>query len=384
MSGAIAATGTGADLHRSLQAEVDSFMRSAAAEPPGQSLEDHIDFLVDFQRSLHEAGLAVVSWPVRFGGRDLGPDAGAVVAGRLGELGAPEVANYIGIEVLAPALLRFVDDERLTRWLPPMASASELWCQLFSEPDAGSDLAALNTRAVPDGDGWRITGQKIWSTWGQFAQWGVILTRTGTKEERHRGITAFVVDMSSDGIDARALRAMTGEEEFAEVFFDEVRVGPEALVGDVGGGWAVTMHVLAAERGPYAVHRASVLRKVLQGVVEHATRVALDPEGRQAVARAVIAVKLLDLQIARVVAALARGEFPGPEAAITKRMLSETEQRLLDAAYGLLGMAGVAWIDAPSPWVTAYLFSRAASIYGGSAQIQRNLIGERILGLPRS
>jgi alkylation response protein AidB-like acyl-CoA dehydrogenase len=373
----------GSDQDGKLRDEVDSFMRTVRVEPPGLSLDEHISFLAGFQRSLHEAGLAVVSWPERFGGRDLGPAAAAVVAGRLGELGAPEVANYIGIEVLAPALLRFVDDHRLTRWLPPMASATELWCQLFSEPDAGSDIAALRTRAVPDGDGWRITGQKIWSTWGQYAQWGVILTRTGSTEERHRGITAFVVDMTSDGIEARPLRAMTGEEEFAEVFFDGVRVGPEALLGDVGGGWGVTMHVLAAERGPYAVHRASVLRKVLQGVVEHAARVSLGPIERQVVAQAVIAVKLLDLQIGRVVAALAKGEFPGPEAAITKRMLSETEQRLLDAAHGLLGLSGIAWIDEPSPWVTAYLFSRAASIYGGSAQIQRNLIGERILGLPR-
>jgi alkylation response protein AidB-like acyl-CoA dehydrogenase len=377
-------TAAGPDQKSGLQTEVDSFMQNVAAEPPGLSLDDHIGFLVDFQRSLHEAGLAVVSWPERFGGRGLGPDAGAIVAGRLGELGAPEVANYIGIEVLAPALLRFVDDERLGRWLPAMASADELWCQLFSEPDAGSDLAALNTRAVPDGDGWRISGQKIWSTWGQYAKWGMILTRTGTREERHRGISAFVVDMTSEGIESRPLRAMTGEEEFAEVFFDEVRVGPEAVVGEVGGGWAVTMHVLAAERGPYAVHRASVLRKVLQGVLEHAARVSLGPEARQSVARAVIAVKLLDLKIGRVVAALAEGEFPGPEAAITKRMLADTEQRLLDAAHGLLGLSGVAWLDEPSPWVMAYLFSRAASIYGGSAQIQRNLIGERILGLPRS
>ena len=383
MTSAPTATVPGADQQTRLEAEVDSFMQSAPAEPAGLSLDDHIHFLVDFQRSLHEAGLAVVSWPERFGGRGLGPDAGAVVAGRLGALGAPEVANYIGIEVLAPALLRFVDDERLTRWLPPMASADELWCQLFSEPDAGSDLAALNTRAVPDGDGWRISGQKIWSTWGQYAKWGVILTRTGSREERHRGISAFVVDMTSDGIESRPLRAMTGEEEFAEVFFDEVRVGPEAVVGEIGGGWAVTLHVLTAERGPYAVHRASVLRKVLQGVLEYAGRAPLGAENRQAIARAVIAVKLLDLQIGGVVAGLAKGEFPGSESAITKRMLADTEQRLLDAAHGLLGMSGVAWVDQPSPWVMAYLFSRAASIYGGSAQIQRNLIGERILGLPR-
>lgn len=358
-------------------------MLDVKAEPPGLSLDEHMEYLVQFQRTLHDAGLAVVAWPERYGGRGLAPGAAAIVAGRLGELGAPEVANYIGIEVLAPALLRFVDEDRLSRWLPLMASAEDLWCQLFSEPDAGSDLASLRTKAERDGDGWRVSGQKIWSTWGQYSKWGLALARTGTAEERHRGITAFVVDMQSEQVDARPLRAMTGEEEFAEVYLDAVPVGPQGLVGEVGGGWAVALHILGAERGPYAVHRASVIRKVLDGVLERAATMGLDHVRRQDLARAFISVRLLDMQIAKVVEALSEGHLPGPEAAVTKRMLSEAEQQLLAVAHSLLEMNGVAWKSEPPPWVANYLYSRAASIYGGSAEIQRNLIGERLLGLPR-
>lgn len=150
--------------------------------------------------------------------------------------GAPEIANYIAIEVLSPALLYYVDEDRLDRWLPPMASADELWCQLFSEPEAGSDLASLRCRAEPSGDGWTISGQKIWSTWGQYAKQGLILARTGTTEERHRGLTAFVIDMKSPGVDARPLVAMTEDAEFAEVFLDGVPVDRDGLVGEVGQG----------------------------------------------------------------------------------------------------------------------------------------------------
>jgi alkylation response protein AidB-like acyl-CoA dehydrogenase len=370
--------------------EVDEFMSTAVIPvPPADEgdLDRYIRGLRHFQADLHAAGLAVPSWPERFGGRGLDPIVAAAVAQRLGELGAPELVNFVGLEVLAPGLLRYVDDERLSRWLPPMASAGELWCQLFSEPDAGSDLASLRTTAQVDGDGWRITGQKIWSTWGQYSDWGLVLARTGSAEERHRGITAFVVDMHQDGVNAHPLRAMTGEAEFAEVFLDGVRVGRNGLVGEVGDGWAVTMHILAAERGPYAIHRASLLRKTVGEVLEAARRRCgsgkQSAEERDVITSAVIACRILDLHIGQVAARLAKGEMPGPESALTKLLLGTTEQRLLDAAATLLGPGAMAWGGERPEWVGAWLYSRAATIYGGSAQIQRNLIGERLLGLPR-
>lgn len=363
--------------------EVRAFLADTPLDIPVDPLEARFAALVAFQRALHDAGLATVSWPEAYGGRGLGPAAAAEVARALGEAGAPELVNFVGTDVLAPALLAFVEPERLERWLPPMGRADEIWCQMFSEPDAGSDLANLGTRAVADGDGWRVTGQKVWSTWGQLATWGLLLARTGEPGSRHRGITAFVVPMDTPGIEIRELTTMTGEAEFAEVFLDDVRVGPEGLVGQVDGGWAVAMHILGAERGPYAVRRAAVLRASLGVVLDRARKEGAEGRARQLVLRAVTAMFLLDRRIDAVVELLAAGEVPGAEAALTKVGLTEAEQLIAQAWLALEGPDAMAWTGpVPAP-VAAFLYSRGASIYGGTAQVQRNIIGERLLGLPR-
>jgi alkylation response protein AidB-like acyl-CoA dehydrogenase len=366
-----------------LVGEVDDFMAGAVVPSDSESVDGHMAELVEFQRQLNDAGLAVVSWPAHYGGRDLDAGAAAVVAKRLGELGAPELANFVGIEVLAPAMLRFADKADLARWLPAMAAADELWCQMFSEPDAGSDLAALRTTGHRDGDGWRINGTKIWSTWGHLARWGLALVRTGTTADRHRGITAFVIDMRSEGVQARPLRAMTGRAEFAEVFLDDVFVPAEAVIGEVNKGWEVTLHILGSERGPYAVRRAAVVRAVLDRVLGHASQTRLGPLEREELVRAVTAVRLLDLRIDAVVEELSQGRYPGPEAAITKVLLTRAEQQVMALAHRVHALAGVAWLGAAPPAVGDFLYSVAASIYGGSDQIQHNLIGERLLGLSR-
>ena len=185
-------------------------------------------------------------------------------------------------------MLRFVDFDRLKRWLPRMASAEDLWCQLFSEPDSGSDLAALGTRAERDGPTWRISGQKTWSTWGQHADLGFLLARTGTAESRHRGITAFVIDMHAPGVEARPLRAMTGNAEFAEIFLDGVCVESHAVVGEVDRGWDVTMDVLGNERGSFAVHRAAFIQRTFNLLLEQAASASLSPVQRGAISRAFI------------------------------------------------------------------------------------------------
>ena len=362
-----------------LEKEVDDFMDRQPLPRYAEEAEAYMAELVRFQRDLHQAGLAVVSWPVEYGGRGLDPGSAAVVARRLGQLGAPELANFVGIEVLGPALLRFATAAQLDRWLPKMAAASEIWCQLFSEPDAGSDLASLRTTARPGDGGWIVNGSKVWSTWGHLARWGLLLARTGSADDRHRGITAFVVDMGAEGVKARPLRAMTGRAEFAEVFFDDVHLPASAVVGEVGKGWDVTLHILGSERGPYAVRRAAVIQAALNSIL----RRPVPRDLRDEVARAVITVRLLDLRIERVVADLSDGRYPGPEAAITKMLLTRAEQEVMAVANRLDGLAGSAWVgETPAP-VGDYLYSRAASIYGGSAEIQHNLIGERLLGLPR-
>ena len=218
------------DLDRAIEAAL-----KAAPEPPRNATEDEwFEYSVAIQRHLNDHGLVGLEWPLQYGGRGLDPVTAAGVMRTLGAAGVPELANYVGIDVLAPVLIEYMDVGRLARWLPAMAAATEIWCQLFSEPDAGSDLASLRTRARQDGDGWLVSGQKVWSTWAHHATWGVLLARTGTTETRHRGITAFVVDMRSPGITIRPLRTMTGTSHFAEVFMDEVRLPADAVIGAVG------------------------------------------------------------------------------------------------------------------------------------------------------
>lgn len=363
---------------------VEEVRRFVADNPTDQlplDLDERFQWLVDYQRRLHAAGLAVPAWPERFGGRALPPDQAIAVLEALGRARSPELINFVAVEVLAPALMAFVDDERLSRWLPPMASAERFWCQLFSEPDAGSDLANLRTKAVRDGDSWSITGRKVWSTWAQFADTGLILARTGPADSRHRGISAFVVDMDHPGIQVHPLVTMTGAAEFAEVTFDDVPVDADRVVGEIDRGWAVALHILGNERGPYALRRAAVLRAAMGGVRDLAR--ASGAAGVAAKAKVVdahIAMWLLDRRIAAVADDVAAGRPAGEDAPITKMAMTTAEQAVYDAAQELLGLHGVAGLD--EGWAEGWLYSRAASIYGGSAQIQRNVIGERILGLP--
>lgn len=376
-------SGTGEGIHDGLRREVAGLIGRLDRRPLPHDLDERFGRLAEAQKQLHAAGLAVVAWPEKYGGRGMGPAEAAVVAGALGRAGAPETINFVALEVVAPALLRYASEEQLGRWLSPMAPADEVWCQLFSEPDAGSDLTSLRTRAVADGDEWVITGSKVWCTWGQFAQRGLLLARTGTAEARHKGISAFVVDMRVPGIDVRPLRTMTGVSEFAEVHFDGARVPSLDMVGGVDEGWLVALEMLMAERGPYAVRRASVLRGALVALHDAARRRHLEPLQRQVVVEATIAMELLEWRIGRVVGQLESGEPIGAEAAVTKMLLTQAEQLVFAACHASLGLEGVAWSGDEHPWIESYLYSMAASIYGGTTQIQRNTIGERLLGLPK-
>ena len=320
--------------------EVRQFTSQLEPERRHYSTDDQFKFLVDFQSQLHQAGLAAVAWPTEYGGRGMGAVEYAIVCDELGRARAPEVINFVGIDVIAPALLAYADTKQLRGWLPPMASAQEIWCQLFSEPDAGSDLASLRTRAELGPDGWTLNGQKVWSTWAQYATWGLLLARTGTAEERHRGISAFVFDMSTPGIEVRPLKTMTGSAEFAEIFFDNVVVSTESLMGEVGRGWDVAQVMLTAERGPYAIRRSAVLRGALTGLHQLASG-STDRLIRQRVAEATIAMEILDLRIADVVATLDRGQQIGTDSALTKLLLGQVEQTIFSAAMDVLGMAAM-------------------------------------------
>jgi alkylation response protein AidB-like acyl-CoA dehydrogenase len=355
--------------------------------PPALTGHSEADFwaLVEYQRQVHSAGLAAVSWPVEYGGRGLGLIEAAIVAEEMGRAQAPQLVNFIALDVVAPALMRHATPAQCRTWLPPMPGADKVWCQMFSEPGAGSDLASLSTVAQPDGNGWRIDGQKVWSTWGHYAHNGLLLARTGPPATRHRGITAFVVDMHQPAVEARPLRTMSGSDEFAEVFFDGLHVTPEAVVGEVDGGWAVAMTMLAAERSLFAIGRAAIIRAGLESLRAEIGSQRLPQHARNEVVDAYIALRLLDLRIDQQVEALGRGESPGPEAALSKVLLTRADQAVFAAAQHSQGLRGTAWLagSAAASWAERYLYSRATSIYGGTLQIQMNIIGERLLGLPR-
>jgi alkylation response protein AidB-like acyl-CoA dehydrogenase len=352
-------------------------------EPEAADEDEWFAYTVRVQRHLHQHGLVGLEWPTRYGGRGLDPVQAAGVMRALGAAGVPELANFVGIDVLAPVLIEHVDPSRLEQLLPAMAAADEIWCQLFSEPEAGSDLAGLRTHAQPVEDGWLVTGEKVWSTWAHHARWGVLLARTGSVASRHRGITAFVVDMRSPGITTRPLRTMTGEAHFSEVFLDEVHLPADSVIGEVGGGWRITMSILDHERGTYPASRASVLRRAFGRLV--ASLGADPPESvRVRLGRIQVRLDALDAVVDDVVARMAAGADLGADPAICKVLLSRTEQLLYDTVYGFLGDAGIVWAAGPIPRVVqGYLYSVAATIYGGARNIQLNVIGERGLGLPR-
>jgi alkylation response protein AidB-like acyl-CoA dehydrogenase len=362
---------------------VEQALKTAPQAPPNATEDEWFAYSVRIQRHLYDYRLVGLEWPEQFGGRGLDPVAAAGVMRTLGTAGIPELANYVGIDVLAPVLIEYMDVARLRTWLPAMASAAEIWCQLFSEPDAGSDLASLRTRARPDGDGWRVSGQKVWSTWAHHATWAVLLARTGTAESRHRGITAFVLDMRSPGVTTRPLRTMTGTSHFAEVFLDDVWLPGDGVIGQVGAGWPVTMQIFDHERGSYPASRASLLRRAYAKLLG-SLPAGLAPDSLAALGRIEVRLNALDAVVDGLLRRLADGQALGADAAVSKVLLSRTEQLIYDTAFDWSGDDGLFWDGDLIPRdVQEYLYSIAATIYGGAHNIQLNIISERGLGLPR-
>ena len=366
-----------------LATAISEALATAPAAPERAGEDEWFAYLVRLQQHLDDYGLVGLEWPQEYGGRGLDPVAAAEVMRTLGRAGIPELANFVAVDVLAPVLIEHMPTARLRQWLPAMASATEIWCQLFSEPDAGSDLASLRTRATPDGDGWLVSGQKIWSTWAQHATWAVLLARTGTAESRHRGITAFVLDMASPGITTRPLRTMTGTAHFAEVFLDDVRVPPEAVIGSLNGGWPVTMQVFDHERGSYPASRASLIWREFTRLRDQ-PMATVSPDRLAELGRIEARLTALDTLVDTLVSRLAAGQPLGADAAVSKVLLSRTEQRLYDASFAAAGDDALFWDGDIVPHeVQEYLYSIAATIYGGARNIQLNIIAERALGLPR-
>ncbi|HVA09023.1 MAG TPA: acyl-CoA dehydrogenase family protein [Acidimicrobiales bacterium] len=380
-----------------LRSEFRAWLREHLPWPYGEGLPPRFDDLseaVSFGRQW-QASLAAdrwvgVTWPVELGGRGLGAVENYVVIEELARARAPELVGRIGINLVGPTLLAHGTDEQRHTFLPRILSATDLWCQLFSEPDAGSDLASLTTRAVPAEGGYRVTGRKVWTSYAQFADWGLCLARSDPDAPtRQQGITALVVDMHADGVVVHPLVQSTGEAEFNEVELNDVFVPDERRVGAEGKGWAVAGSTLAHERGinpRQLVIHTQLIEELL--ILAKANGSFDNWRLRQKLAQAATEVRLFQVHNWRSLTRLAKGESPGPEGSALKLYWSEMSKRLHQTAMEVLGAAAPLWQGAQGnpadgAWQRSWLYYQASSIFAGTNEIQRTLVGERVLGLPR-
>jgi alkylation response protein AidB-like acyl-CoA dehydrogenase len=372
---------------RRLRDEVRAFLEAHCPQPSDipHALDERISYLRGWQRRLYEAGYVGRAWPAGVGGGGRPPAEQLVVDQELAAFGAPELVSVVGLDVLGPALLTFGTDEQRQRYIRPILAADEVWSQGFSEPEAGSDLASLRTRAITRADGWLLTGQKTWISWGQFSRWCGVLARTDPDVPRHKGISLFIVDMESPGVEIRPMEQITGHAEFCELFLEDVQVPPERLLGAPGQGWEIAMHVVAHERGTAALPRQVMLRTWLDRLVDEVAETVVDDRSlvedertQSALARAFVEIEVLRHHAARTMSAFLSGTAVGPESSTVKLLMAQAEQTLGSTALEVLGDAGAAGF-----WHERYLYSRAASVYGGTRQIQRSIVADRLLSLPR-
>jgi alkylation response protein AidB-like acyl-CoA dehydrogenase len=368
------------------RASLDDWLAAVADElapAPGalDSMDGEMEQLSKVKRMCFDAGWMRWGWPERVGGLGGSP----LLRGYLGEAltarGLVEPGLYSMTEVLAPTMIDYADPELAREMVPRLLRGDETWCQGFSEPGTGSNLAALSCRATRAGDGapWRVDGQKVWTSLAQYAQRCVLLVRTGTADEAHRGITALFVDMDSPGITVRPIETMHGRDEFSEVFFDDVEVPDDRRLGAPGQGWAVAMDLLPFERSTALWHRGAYLRRRLGDLVTSAPTGALRDDE---VGRAVVDLFALRARSRGTLRRLDAGERLGPETSVDKILLASCEQQVFDLAADALSERVAIGDDAGSRhWRSEYLYSRAATIYGGSAEIQRNIVARRLLDL---
>lgn len=358
--------------------------------------EENVRFRLQWERKLYEGGWNGIALPKQYGGRGATLIEQAIFSEEMARAKAPDGLNVIGRNLVATTLLQHGSEAQKRRFLPGIIAGEDIWCQGFSEPNAGSDLASIWCRAVREGDHFVITGQKIWTSFAQYAQWCILLVRTDPAAPKHKGISFLIVDMNTPGITIRPLRQISGESEFNETFFDEVPVPLENLVGELNGGWKIAMTTLAYERGPEdALGRQIRFKQELDHLLETAStlkrgrRTAIeDPALRQKLAKSIVEIEIMRLGCLRSFSSALKGIPRGPEASLNKLYWSHVTQDMYETALETLG--ALAPLDRTDPLAPAagrfqlgFLRSRAFTIYSGSSEIQRNIIAERLLGMPR-
>jgi alkylation response protein AidB-like acyl-CoA dehydrogenase len=378
-------------LSPSEQAFRDELRTWLEANHPGAGPEGDdsgFEFRRAWQRKLNDAGLAGISWPTEYGGRGATLVEQAIFNEETVRSRTPQTANVLGLAMGGPTVIAHGTEEQRRRYLPPILSAEEIWCQGFSEPESGSDLASVKTRAVRDGDEWVVTGQKVWTTFAHHAKWCMLVARTDPDAPKHKGLTYFLMDMEQDGVQVRPLRQITGEAEFNELFIEGARIPNENIVGGEGNGWAVAITTLMHERATLAfslqvgVHIAlgELLEKAREARGNNGHAASEDPVIRQRIAQLLIEAEALRLNAYRSLTATMRTGVPGPEGSLGKWHWSEINQSLTELAMEIEGPR--AMLDSDR-WTYRFLRARANSIEGGTTEILKNIVAERVLGLPR-
>jgi alkylation response protein AidB-like acyl-CoA dehydrogenase len=353
------------------------------ADEPEADEEAHYHWRRNFQRELANDGWAAVHWPVEYGGRGASLTESAIFFEELGRSGAPLPANVLGLLLAGPTIMTWGTEEQKERYLTPILTAEEIWCQGFSEPDAGSDLASLKTRARKEGDDWVVSGQKVWTSAAQYSKWCMLVARTDAEVPKHKGLTYFLMDMDQEEVQVRPLRQITGESEFNELFIDGARVPDENVLGGVGNGWKVALTTLMNERAGLAFFLQVRLRQLLDRLIEEAAGRGLldDPLVADRLGEVHLKAEVLRLTAYRGLTAIEKYGQPGPEGSLTKWMWSETNQQLTQLAADLLGPGA---LEAGGPWAYELLRARGNSIEGGTTEVLKNIVAERVLGLPRA
>ncbi len=373
-----------------------------AEHPPGQL--DSLEQRKAWQRTLYEAGLVGMGWPREYGGQDARPMEQAIVAEEMARGDVPGAINSLGLGIVGPTLIAHGTEAQKQQHIRGILTAENIWCQLYSEPDSGSDLASLKTRAVRDGDHWVVNGQKVWTSLGPIADYGVLLARTDPDVPKHQGISYFILDMHAPGVEVRPLKQITGSSEFAEVFFSNVNVPADNIIGLEGQGWELAQTTLGFERGGSILARVTRHQANMQRLLDACSH--LDREGepalndavvRQKLGRMVVEVEVLRYAGLRILSKLEQGKRPGSESSVDKLYYSEMDKRHQELVLEVLGPYGQLEQGVPSElalnsttargdsstWAWNFLWSRAGTIYAGSSEIQKNIIGERVLKLPR-
>jgi alkylation response protein AidB-like acyl-CoA dehydrogenase len=354
---------------------------------PGREHEA-IEARLAWNRHLAREGWTCLGWPVEHGGRGATVEQQVIFHEEYARAGAPAKVSHLGEELLGPTLIAFGTPEQQRRFLPGIVAVDELWCQGYSEPGAGSDLASVSTTATLDGDEWVVTGQKVWTSLAHVADWCFVIARTEPGSRRHAGLSYLLVPMRQDGVQVRPIQQLTGTSEFNEVFFDGARTERDLVVGEVGQGWTVAMGTLAFERGVATLGQQVGFRRELAGITELARRTgaAEDPVLRDRITRAWIGLDVMRAHVLRTLADSGGGTPGAAEASVSKLFWAGWHRALGELAMEVIGASSMVAGEHAGDldeWQRLFLFSRADTIYGGSDEIQRNIIAERVLGLPR-